>query len=390
VIEALSEVLKVTTVEPEELSEDSVIWSDLSSHGLMQTPIWLMNAWSHFHRFQPGVAERDFLGLMVSDSDGTAAGCSLWFQQLSHAARWWRLVGSGAICSDYAQIPCRPELEEQVGIATAEWFHSQPRSRLGFPTVIEVEGHLADNRQWHVFFEALGARGWSLDSVEIEGCWQLSLPGDWYSYEMQLNKSQRRKARRAMKLLQEGTVEHVVCRTVPEIEDYWPSFVELHQKRRQWLGQPGCFADSCFERFLKSTTRSLATKQAAWLSIVLSQQKAIAALLIFERQGTSYLYQSGIDTDRLEMEPGHIVNAATINTCIKAGQTHFDFLRGDERYKSSWRATRSGLMRTRLFSPGLAGRQLASAQKLRRNLMSWVRPRNSGSHSTMELSPDES
>lgn len=384
------DLLTVQTLPAEAMAATEDFWSDVECPSFMQSPRWLANAWAQYHRFQPGVQPNACSGLLVSDGEKRPLGCSFWFRQSGRAVRWWRLVGSGAICSDYAHIPSRREWDQQVGVATANWFGQQPRRSFDFPNAIEVEGHLADSPQWQAFFETLRDQGWTSDSTEIDGAWRLTLPQNWKSFESLLGKTHRRKARRAMQLLQEGVVEHLVCRTPSEINQHWPSFIDLHQKRRKLLGQTGCFADPRFEQFLKTTTLAMAEQDGAWLSLVRHDGTAIAALLIFDWQGTASLYQSGIDTDRLDMEPGHVVNAATIHACIQARRTYFDFLRGDERYKSNWRAERSRLMRTRLYPPGAAGRQLAAAYKLRRSLSNWMKSRSPECHPQYEINSDAS
>ena len=44
------------------------------------------------------------------------------------------------------------------------------------------------------------------------------------------------------------------------------------------------------------------------------------------------------DTGRLELRPGELANMAAVRNAIEHGQRAYDFLRGDEEYKSRWRA----------------------------------------------------
>lgn len=374
-----------------EIVSNPQAWAGLPCDSFMRSPIWSRNAWEHYHRVQPGVDPSSLRPAVVCDEDGRLLGRSVWFRQLQQTLACWRLVGSGAICNDYVQIPCQPDTERQVGVATARWLHRQPRRSLGGLAVIEVDGHRADSIQWQAFFRTLCAAGWSLDSVPIQGAWCLELPNTWHDYEMRLGKSQRRKARCALKMLGSGKLQHEVYRTAAEIAREWPEFVRLHQKRRQLLGQTGCFANSDYERFLKNAVIELAVQGSAWLSVVRASQQTLGVLLVFDSGDTTYVYQSGIDTDWLHLNPGHLVNAATISNCIERGQRYFDFLRGDERYKSDWRAVRVDLRRSLLFSPGFTGRGLASVQKLRRSLLHWIKTRSHDQQNAIKaLAPSES
>jgi CelD/BcsL family acetyltransferase involved in cellulose biosynthesis len=54
--------------------------------------------------------------------------------------------------------------------------------------------------------------------------------------------------------------------------------------------------------------------------------------------GVTYAYQSGIDPESLDLEPGRIINILSIKWAIEEGQAGFDLMRGDEPYKAHWRA----------------------------------------------------
>lgn len=347
-------------------------WRTLASNCFMQHPAWILSAWQHYHRNQPSVDSTQFAGLLVQDSESRLHACSIWFRQLNHGLNWWKLAGGGAVCSDYVTVPATSGREAEVGSALADWFMAQSRGWLGWPTAIEIEGHLQQCPLWQTFIAELVQAGWASDSGEVEGAWSLRLPRDWPTYESLLHKSRRRKARKAIKLIQQHKFCHRVLSTPDEIDRAWPDFVRLHQKRRQFLKQPGCFSDPSFELFLRKATLEFATAGTAWMSIVQhADGRPLAMLLMFESGRHTFMYQSGVDTDYLHDEPGHLVNAATIQHCIENGTDTFDFLRGDEPYKSGWLAQRQGLYRTRLFAPGWTGRGIASAFKLRRSILSW-------------------
>ncbi len=346
-------------------------WANLAGDFFMDHPVWQLNAWQHFHRNQPGVS--DFVFLTVSDdhSNESLVGCSAWFRQTERGVNWWRLVGSGSVCSDYVHMPCEAGQEERVTIALADWFDAQPRKLFDLPSAVEVDGHRANSSEWCSFFSQLQRKGWRRNSVEIEGTWKIALPTDWNDYESALPRSRHRTVKSLHKRLQKGEVEFVACRSVPEIEKAWPDFVRLHQARRQELGQPGCFADAHFERFLRTAVLEMAAEGGAWISTIEANGRIIAALLIFDCGQTSYFYQQGIDIEQKKLEPGNLAIAATIEELIRRGQRSFDLLRGDEPYKEQWLSTRTSLMRTILFPPGVSGRSLSAAFNLRRNIQGW-------------------
>jgi hypothetical protein len=347
--------------------------AELSGSNLSCYPDWILGAWQNFHRYQRGVdPERGLYLMQASTPDQQIVGVSAWFRQVLHGIRWWKLCGSGQVCSDYVRNPCLEGAEEQMGHSLAIAMNQAVRGGFGLPQVVEIEGHTADCPQWRTFFSRMAEFGWSQQTVEIEGAWRAQLPSDWETYDALLSKSRRRKVRRALKLIDQKEIEYSVYRSTSEIEQAWPIFVRLHQLRRKQLGQAGCFADNHFETFLTEATQQLADLDVTWLAILSNQGQPMAGLLLFDCGTTSYMYQSGMDCQFIEMEPGHLIVGATIAHAMKNGQLVFDFMRGDEHYKSGWQAERLPLFRTRLTPPGLAGRSLASAFSIRQHLRSWL------------------
>lgn len=353
-------------------SVDWQYFDHLGSSCFMSSSSWLRNAWLNYSSFNPSINSDSPYCLKVSDEDHQTCGQSVWFKQFSRGISWWRLVGSGPICSDYVNMPSLPEAACQTAEATAIWFASQPRKFLEVPIAIEVEGH-ADCPQWQTFFATLVNRQWTQDTVEIESAWRVSLPDDWRSYELLLSKSRRRKVRRALKLVDQGQMSFELTSDPQEISMLWPEFERLHQLRRQQLGQPGIFSDEHFGLFLKSVTIELAERSTAFLASLTYQGELIGMLLLFQSDRTWFVYQSGFDPSKIDLEPGHMINALMLHQAMQNNIQEVDFLRGDEPYKKGWNSNRNQLYRTILLPPGLASRGISSALKLKRNVKNWLK-----------------
>ncbi len=333
---------------------------------------WLENAWREYHSRCRGVNSDCLTNLVVSDEEDNRLGVSSWFKQFSRGIGWWRLVGSGQVCSDYVQLPSRPGSQCEVARATAKWFAVQPRKFLDAPVAIDIEGYHTNCPQWQTFIDVLVDRGWTNDTVEIESTWRVELPNDWKEYESLLSKSRRRKARRATQMADRGELRFELVSDPQQINDYWPEFVRLHQLRRQQLGQSGVFTDANFEQFLRSATLELASEGSASIARLLHGGSALGMLLIFQSDATWYIYQSGFDTQRIDLEPGHMINSLMLRTAIERGIESVDFLRGDEHYKKGWHSSPVSLSRTILLPPSLASRGISSAIKIKRNMQAWL------------------
>ncbi|MFO0941654.1 MAG: GNAT family N-acetyltransferase [Pirellulales bacterium] len=342
------------------------------SECFMQKSAWLRSAWENYHSQQTSVTANSLHFLNVTDAEDHVCGQSAWFKQFSRGIGWWRLVGSGQVCSDYVQLPSKSGCEQEVAQATAKWFAIQPRKFLEAPVAIEVEGHRENCATWNSFFDTLVDRGWTKDSVPVESAWRIQLPEDWKSYELMLSKSRRRKVRKAIKLNESGELQFEMADSPDRIAELWPEFVRLHQLRRQQLGQVGVFADSNFEKFLRSSLLNLSEDRSAFIAVVTHQASPLGMLLVFEHASTWFIYQSGFDVGRIELEPGHMVNSLMLRQALNRGVREVDFLRGDEHYKKGWKSNANTLCRTILLPPGLASRGISSALKLRRNVKAWL------------------
>ncbi len=338
----------------------------------MQRSHWLESAWRHFHRHCRGVYSDGLTTLAVKDSDDALLGQSSWFKQFSRGIGWWRLVGSGQVCSDYVQLPCQPGSEVDVAQATAKWFALHPRKFLDAPTAIEIEGYRPSCPQWQTFINTLVDRGWTQDTVAIESTWRIDLPNNWKQYESLLSKSRRRKTRRATQMADRGELTFELVSDPQQVNEHWPEFVRLHQLRRQQLSQPGVFADANFEQFLKSATLDLASEGSASIARLLHGGSTLGMLLIFQSDATWYIYQSGFDTQRIDLEPGHMINSLMLRTAIERGIKSVDFLRGDEHYKKGWHCSPVSLSKSILLPPSLASRGISSAIKIKRNMQAWL------------------
>jgi CelD/BcsL family acetyltransferase involved in cellulose biosynthesis len=127
------------------------------------------------------------------------------------------------------------------------------------------------------------------------------------------------------------------------------------------LGEPGCFASPRFTAFHREVAGRLLRAgrlQLLWLEL---DGRTVAVEYQILSQGTTYIYQAGIDPQRLDEEPGHLITAATLKRAIAQGGRAIDFLRGDEPYKLHFRA---------VARPQLALRVVAdrTASRLRNNL----------------------
>lgn len=268
-----------------------------------------------------------------------------------------RMIGSGHACTDYVQLMCQPQFAERFSIELADWMTLQlrPGGQLGSIDVVELEGFCREHEPTNLFFEMLNANGLKSFELPIEGCWEVPLESSWESQNATLSKSLRRKTKKARQRLADS---HSEIRSTDdhEFETLWPVFVELHQQRRQMLGQPGCFSDKNFHDWLYLATLDLISRGQAELTIILHEGKPLAACLVFNNGRQAWMYQTGFAPEQVKLEPGYQIAVHALGVAIKKGFKSFDFMRGDEPYKRRWNSRRVELTRTRLIPNRVAAR----------------------------------
>lgn len=349
-------------------------WNQLVEENFMLQSEWLESWWEAYHK--PG----DRLAVLSwSDRAAERRGLLPGFVTRGKLGRTYRLLGSGAVCSDYVRLLGGEGDREAFSDLVAGCMKSDLfRQGYGRLDAIEWEGHLQGEVSFGRITGELQQAGWSVESRDLAGAWRVKLPGTTEEFVAQLHKSRRRKVNKARRLVAEGQVSYEAVGDWPRIDSLWGDFVRLHQSRRELLGQPGCFVDPRFGEFLRKAVQRFAARRSCWLGVLWAAGQPVGMNLIFLTGGTANMYQSGMDPTRSELDPGHLLNYFSIEMAIERGAQWFDFLRGDEPYKEGWGAERRGLSRTRLFAPHLSARlrqrALAAGRELRAWSAAWLSP----------------
>ena len=109
---------------------------------------------------------------------------------------------------------------------------------------------------------------------------------------------------------------HVVTR-LDELPRAMEILVDLHQRRRQALGEPGCFASPRFLGFFRDVVPELLRRgqvQLYWLEL---DGKPAAAEYHLAGGGVLYVYQAGVDPDLLAHQPGKLINLMILRRAIE-------------------------------------------------------------------------
>lgn len=330
-----------------ELEQDRVQWDALAGSFPFFQFDWMAN-W-----FQTLGKELELAVLVGIDNKDQWIGIAPWcIDRTQPLLSKLRFLGSGDACSDYLCLISSEENHQEFNRVAIDWLIENigQSQTLGRIDVIELEGISPQDPKAKYLCEVLSANGMKHHTTELEGGWQAELPSSWEELNAKFSKKMRRKTKAAAKRLANADTE--VLSSVDSrysTEQLWNVFVELHQQRREMLGQPGCFADTEFEHFLNRAFLPMENNNRAELLIINFEKKPLVAAIGLRSENTYYLYQSGMDATRMRLEPGYQICSIAIQRAIALGLQNFDFLRGDEPYKARWNTTRIPITRTRFI-----------------------------------------
>lgn len=314
------------------LQELSRQWDRLASNVPLRSFAWHASWWKHYGD------QRGLYALVVHDADESIIGIAPWFvEQRPGQGRVLSWLGSGEVCSDYQSILVQEEHADAVTEALAEWLDKAAGDDtwdlLHLDTVPTRDATVAS------LVAQLWTGGHTIHREPGPNCWRVELPPSWGEYVDSLSKSHRKQVRRIeRRQLETGRAVFRLADSAIELARGLDILVELHQQRRNSLGEPGCFASEQFESFIRdAATHILASGQLRLGWVEVDGEPAAVEFQLADGHVT-YAYQAGVNPKLLDEEPGRMINIATIRHAIEEGQRSFDFLRGDEPYKAHWRA----------------------------------------------------
>jgi len=250
-----------------------------------------------------------------------------------------QLVG-GTKVSDYLDIIAPTELTRQV-----------------CAVFLDI---LADMEDWHILdLRPLPARsptvsavaelsrthGWDVHQTREEVCPVLALPDTWEKYLSQtLNKKQRHELRRKIRRAEKRTrVEWHWIDDLDALSEGLEIFFRLHK-----ASDPGkdAFMDERMQGFFREVAQVALEKGWLRLSMLRFDGHPVASYLCFDYPNNRLVYNSGFDPSASrDLSPGIVLLGYLIKDAIQSGCRSFDFLRGGERYKYSFGAKDTEVLR---------------------------------------------
>jgi CelD/BcsL family acetyltransferase involved in cellulose biosynthesis len=330
---------------------------------------WLEPWWRHY-----AARNDELFVLVVHSSQGNVAGIAPWYVSRSVAqGRCVRFLGSGDVCSDYLTILTTPELRTEVVAAIADHLTGEAADAWD---LIELSGVDAEDAAVCQLIELLHERDHVVHRRAGESCWRLELPASWDAYVASLSKSRRERVRQIVRRSFETgrAVSHQVTQR-SDLSKAYELLIDLHQKRRRSLGEPGCFADRAFTEYHREVVERFFDLGRLRLQYVLLDGRPVAAEYGLVGGSEVYFYQSGIEPDVLDQRPGWMGTINSLRSAIEQGYRTFDFMRGDEAYKASWGAKARPTIETRIVARRAAAQLRHTAWLVKHRVRRWAKAR---------------
>ena len=306
-------------------------WQRLAAGVPFRSPAWLTTWWQHYGT--PG----DLFVLALFDQ-GRLVGLAPWYRDAQRRrGPQLRQLGDTEVCSEYVRVMCEPGCEGAVATALAHWLvdsHGQ-----GEWDVLELADVQPHDTATTALAEHLAEAGCRVHVHRGATCWFVPLPESWDDYLARFSKDRRKKLRKMLRSFAHSgrAVLHTVS-TPEQLLHGREILVDLHQRRHQSFGEPGCFAWPKYSAFHRQVFPQLLKQGQLGLHWLEVDGQPVAAEYHLIGHETVFCYQGGISPEHLPISPGQIVTLLTLQQTIAAGYRGFDFLRGDEPYKRQWQA----------------------------------------------------
>jgi len=274
--------------------------------------------------------------LLITTSDGRAAGLLPGCVQRVQGARWLTFLGREVVCGDHLDLLCA-EADRPACVAALANYVLRAADLDGLRL-----GELHRNGPTHAFLRKW-AQTHGLTCVEREP--QIVpfavLPKTYDEFVAGLSRNMRYHVRRRTRQALASGARLRTVHGADEVAVAVGELVRLHQRRWVRSGHGGGFRDPRKVAMLRAVCNELATVGAARATMLEAPNgragwRVEAILLTLHWNKTASFYQMGWDPDGTTVSAGVVVMAESIADAIRCGCTRYDFLRGAEAYKWKW------------------------------------------------------
>ena len=175
-------------------------------------------------------------------------------------------------------------------------------------------------------------RGFSVEVEQEDVASGIALPGTWDDYLAALSRKDRHELRRKFRRLESLPDWSWYSLTGEEqVADRLGDFIELMRLSKtdkdEWMTPER-------EQFFRRISQRMSRDGRLKLFFMELEGKPVATSMCFDYDSSRLLYNSGYNPDQAYYSVGLLLDALCLREAIEQDMKYFDFLRGDEPYKS--------------------------------------------------------
>ena len=194
-------------------------------------------------------------------------------------------------------------------------------------------------------------------SSTINTCPFVPLPNDCETFLNNLGSNMRRNLKVWEKqALKDYRIKFVRYDEFGDINEAMKIFFKLHQKRQVSKGECGVFASDVNQNFHMDIAKSFAKRGWLALFFLTFDDNPVATVYSFEYGQKLYAYLCGFDPDYSAFRPGHLAFSKIMQYGIQKNLKQFDFLRGNEEYKTRWNPLVRNNLKFNIANKGIKSR----------------------------------
>ncbi len=188
-------------------------------------------------------------------------------------------------------------------------------------------------------------RGWTHLEEMYRPTPRIALNGSFDEYLSRVEKKQRHEIRRKMRRAEEsGRGVRWFISDMKDVQAETEAFLSLMEHDE---GKAEFLRDAMREQ-MRAVIRTAHENGWLWLAFLEADGKRIAACLNFDYDNKLWGYNAGVNRDFMDLSPGWVLLAYTLQWACENNRSEFDFMRGDEDYKYRFGAVNQYVMRVKV------------------------------------------
>jgi hypothetical protein len=184
----------------------------------------------------------------------------------------------------------------------------------------------------------------------------IPLSGSFEDYLKRFDHKQRYNIRRMKKKLYESHgIKYMSC-DPPQNNECLITLFNLHEKRAKEKNIISTFKGPRIFNFHNALLGRTSKNGWPWLRSLGNEREIISVFYGFSLGGRLFNYQVAHDPVWEKYSPGTVLLYCVIEDAFNDGCKEFDFLRGNEKYKSTWANDRRNLITLSIFNKTICGK----------------------------------